>query len=44
MAEFSLDEILADDPLELLGEAKAKAKTLNEDDSFLSVLKRSMLL
>ncbi|MGE4420581.1 MAG: GIY-YIG nuclease family protein [Sulfurimonas sp.] len=35
MAEFSLDEILADDPLELLGEAKAKAKTLNEDDRLL---------
>ncbi|MBE0515373.1 GIY-YIG nuclease family protein [Sulfurimonas sp.] len=35
MAEFSLDEILADDPLELLGEARAKAKTLNEDDRLL---------
>lgn len=32
MVEFSLDEILADDPLELLSEAKAKTKSLNEDD------------
>jgi hypothetical protein len=32
MVEFSLDEILADDPLGLLSEAKAKTKSLNEDD------------
>ncbi|MBW6488782.1 GIY-YIG nuclease family protein [Sulfurimonas sp.] len=35
MAEFSLDEILADDPLGLLDEAKAKTKNLNEDDRLL---------
>lgn len=36
MVEFSLDEILADDPFGLLGEAKAKAKSLNEDDRLIS--------
>lgn len=36
MVEFSLDEILADDPLGLLGEAKSKAKSLNEDDRLVS--------
>lgn len=36
MDEFSLDEILADDPLGLLGEAKVKAKSLNEDDRLIS--------
>ena len=32
MVEFSLDEILNDDPLNLLSESKAKAKSFNEDD------------
>jgi hypothetical protein len=32
MLEFSLDEILNDDPLNLLGESKARAKSFNEDD------------
>lgn len=36
MVEFSLDEILTSDPLGLLGEAKAKAKSLNEDDRLIS--------
>ncbi len=36
MVEFSLDEILEGDPLGLLGEAKAKAKSLNEDDRLIS--------
>ncbi|MFA5426574.1 MAG: GIY-YIG nuclease family protein [Sulfurimonas sp.] len=30
--EFSLDEILNDDPLNLLSESKARAKSFNEDD------------
>jgi hypothetical protein len=34
--EFSLDEILGDDPLGLLSEAKPRAKTLNEDDRLVS--------
>lgn len=32
MAEYSLDEILNDDPLDLLGELKQKSKPLDEDD------------
>ena len=32
LIEFSLDEILADDPLGLLNEPKSRAKALNEDD------------
>lgn len=32
MVEFSLDEILNDDPLNLLSESKARAKSFNEDD------------
>jgi len=36
MVEFSLDEILADDPLGLLGELKPKAKTSNENDRLVS--------
>lgn len=32
MAEYSLDEILNDDPLDLLGELKQKSKPLGEDD------------
>lgn len=36
MAEFSLDEILNDDPLGLLNEAKAKIKTFNDDDRLIS--------
>lgn len=36
MVEFSLDEILEGDPLGLLGEAKVKAKLLNEDDRLIS--------
>jgi len=32
LIEFSLDEILAGDPLGLLNEPKARTKTLNEDD------------
>jgi len=36
MVEFSLDEILADDPLGLLSETKAKTKSLNEDDRLVS--------
>jgi hypothetical protein len=32
LIEFSLDEILVDDPLGLLNEPKARTKTLNEDD------------
>ena len=34
--EFSLDEILNDDPLNLLSEAKARVKSLNEDDRLLA--------
>ncbi len=34
--EFSLDEILADDPLCLLSEAKPRAKSFNEDDRLLA--------
>lgn len=34
--EFSLDEILGDDPLGLLSEPKSKAKSLNADDRLLS--------
>lgn len=36
MTEFSLDEILSDDPLGLLNEPKARAKALNEDDRLLA--------
>lgn len=36
MLEFSLDEILADDPLGLLSEPKFTAKGLNEDDRLIS--------
>lgn len=36
MVEFSLDEILEDDPLGLLGEAKAKTKSLNENDRLIT--------
>ncbi|WP_299871063.1 GIY-YIG nuclease family protein [Sulfurimonas sp.] len=36
MIEFSLDEILNDDPLNLLSEAKARVKSLNEDDRLLA--------
>jgi len=36
MVEFSLDEILNDDPLNLLSEAKARVKSLNEDDRLLA--------
>lgn len=36
MVEFSLDEILADDPLGLLSESKFTAKGLNEDDRLMS--------
>ncbi|MDK9693996.1 MAG: GIY-YIG nuclease family protein [Sulfurimonas sp.] len=36
LIEFSLDEILNDDPLELLSEAKPKAKSFNEDDRLIS--------
>ena len=32
LIEFSLDEILADDPLGLLSEPKVRTKSLNEDD------------
>ena len=32
LIEFSLDEILADDPLGLLSEPKGRTKSLNEDD------------
>lgn len=35
MTEFSLDDILSDDPLGLLNEPKARAKALNEDDRLL---------
>ena len=35
LIEFSLDEILADDPLGLLTEPKLRTKTLNEDDRLL---------
>lgn len=34
--EFSLDEILADDPLGLLNEPKSRIKALNEDDRLVS--------
>lgn len=36
LIEFSLDEILSDDPLGLLNEPKSIAKALNEDDRLLS--------
>ncbi len=36
MTEFSLDEILADDPLGLLSEPNSKVKALNEDDRLAS--------
>lgn len=36
LIEFSLDEILADDPLGLLNEPKSRAKALNEDDRLVS--------
>jgi len=36
MTEFSLDEILNNDPLGLLGEPKSRAKALNEDDRLTS--------
>lgn len=36
MVEFSLDEILNDDPLNLLSESKSKEKSLNEDDRLVS--------
>lgn len=36
LIEFSLDEILADDPLGLLNEPKARTKALNEDDRLVS--------
>ena len=36
MVEFSLDEILANDPLGLLNEPKAITKALNEDDRLIS--------
>ncbi len=36
MVEYSLDEILADDPLGLLNEPKSRAKALNEDDRLMS--------
>lgn len=36
MVEFSLDEILSNDPLGLLSEPKARTKTLNEDDRLLA--------
>jgi len=39
MVEFSLDEILADDPLGLLNEPKAITKPLNEDDRLISSFK-----
>lgn len=32
MADYSLDEILNDDPLDLLGEIKAKSKAIGEDE------------
>jgi hypothetical protein len=35
LIEFSLDEILSDDPLGLLNEPKLRSKTLNEDDRLL---------
>jgi len=35
MVEFSLDEILNDDPLNLLSESKARAKSFNEDELLL---------
>lgn len=36
MTEFSLDEILSSDPLNLLGEQKSRATVLNEDDRLTS--------
>ena len=36
MVEFSLDEILNDDPLNLLSEAKGRVKSLNEDERLLA--------
>lgn len=36
LIEFSLDEILADDPLGLLSEPKGRTKSLNEDDRLVS--------
>jgi hypothetical protein len=36
MLEFSLDEILNDDPLELLSEPKIRAKSFNEDERLLT--------
>lgn len=36
LIEFSLDEILADDPLGLLNEPKVRTKALNEDDRLMS--------
>ncbi len=36
LIEFSLDEILVDDPLGLLNEPKARTKALNEDDRLVS--------
>ena len=36
MVEFSLDEILANDPLGLLNDPKAITKALNEDDRLIS--------
>ena len=36
MVEFSLDEILANDPLGLLNEPKVITKPLNEDDRLIS--------
>ncbi|NCB14480.1 MAG: GIY-YIG nuclease family protein, partial [Erysipelotrichia bacterium] len=36
MHEFSLEDILSNDPLGVLAEAKPKAKSINEDDRLIA--------